>query len=319
MTLTAIAAPAPIPALPHRAINRAADLPPAAPSRPAVAVSIVIPAHDEEAVIERCLLAAATQTLPAWEILVVDNRSSDATAGIARRVAARHPRARIRVLAQHDELGLIPTRDAGFAAATGDILGRIDADTVIEPDWVERVVDAMSDPDVGAVSGPVAYYDLPFRGPALSDDLARRALRRLGRRYPFLYGCNMAIRADAWRAIRRDACRDPLDLMHEDIDLSVHLYEAGIAVAYAPALRAGASARRLSSSPAAFRAYVDRFERTYAAHGIDEWYLRAPQLLLRSAYWWSRVLHAIVPAHRTPAPRTTAAAATAPARPAVIA
>ncbi|GAA1731074.1 glycosyltransferase family 2 protein [Microbacterium paludicola] len=275
--------------------------------RPTPTVSIVIPAHDEEEVIERCLLAAADQTVAAWEILVVDNRSSDATSSIARRVAERHPDARIRVITQHAQVGLIPTRDIGFVVASGDVLGRIDADTVIGRDWVEQVTAAMRDPAVGAVSGPVAYYDLPFRGPAVSDDLARRALRRLGRRYPFLYGCNMAIRASAWREIRDEVCPDPLDLLHEDIDLSVHLYDAGIAVRYLPAMRAGASARRLSSSPAAFNAYVERFERTYAAHGIDEWYLRAPQLLLKAAYWWARVLHAVVPARRAaPAPAVRA-------------
>lgn len=152
-------------------------------------VSIVIPAFNEQAVIERCLEAAMDQTMPAHEILVIDNRSTDDTAALARRVAEHHPAARIRVIAQDAVQGLIPTRNAGFAAATGDVLGRIDADTVVGRDWVSHVARAMADPAVGAMSGPVAYYDLPFRGPQrISDDMARRALRRLGSKYPFLYG-----------------------------------------------------------------------------------------------------------------------------------
>ena len=263
-------------------------------------VSIIIPAFNEQAVIERCLEAAADQTVPAHEILVIDNRSTDDTAALARRVAERHPRAHIRVIAQDAMQGLIPTRNAGFAAATGDVIGRIDADTVIGRGWVFHVARAMADPAIGAVSGPVAYYDLPFRGPQrISDDMARRALRRLGSKYPFLYGCNMAIRADAWRTIEHDACRDDHDRLHEDIDLSVHLFEAGLPVGYVSAMRADVSARRLTTSPQEFRDYTRRFERTYASHQINEWYLRAPQVLLQSVYWWARILRRVAPAPRT--------------------
>lgn len=262
-------------------------------------VSIVIPAYNEEALIERCLLAAIDQTRAAYEILVVDNRSTDATAAVARRVAASHPEARIRVLSQGAEQGLVPTRNAGFAAATGQVLGRIDADALIDRHWVARVATVMAEATVGAVSGPVAYYDLPFAGGGrVSDDLARRTLRRLGRKYPFLFGSNMAIRATAWRNIEREACLDHADILHEDIDLSVHLHDAGIAVAYEPLMRATISARRLSTSPKSFRAYTKRFERTYAAHHIDQWYLAVPQRLLQGVYWWSRVLRVLVPAPR---------------------
>jgi glycosyltransferase involved in cell wall biosynthesis len=272
----------------------------AARGTPLPSVSIVIPAYNEEASIERCLLAAVNQTVPAVEILVIDNRSTDATADIARRVARQHPAARIRVIAQFDAQGLVPTRNVGFAEASGDVLGRIDADTLIEADWVEHVADAMIDPTVAAITGPVTYYDLPFRGPnGVSDDVVRRALRRLGTKYPFLYGSNMAIRATAWRAIEHDACADHDDVLHEDIDLSVHLHDAGMRVAYARAMRADVSARRLSSSPASFRAYNQRFENTYACHSIHHWYLKAPQVLLQAVYWAARAAHALSPAPRT--------------------
>lgn len=275
--------------------SRTADTPPT--------VAIVIPAYNEAAVIERCLRAALDQTRQAHEILVVDNRSTDATADIAREVASAHPEAPIRVLSQDDAQGLVPTRNRGFAAASADILGRIDADAVIDREWVARVSTVMREGEVGAVSGPVSYYDLPFAGgERVSDDLARRALRRLNPEYPFLFGSNMAIRASAWRAIERDACLDRADVLHEDIDLSVHLHDAGIRVAYEPAMRATVSARRLSTSPKSFRAYTDRFERTYAAHQIHRWQLAAPRLLLQGAYWWSRVLRRIVPASPAPVP-----------------
>lgn len=270
---------------------------------PLPSVSIVIPAHNEEASIERCLLAAVNQTVRAAEILVIDNRSTDATADAARGVARQYPAARIQVLAQFEAQGLVPTRNFGFAEASGDVFGRIDADTVIARDWVENVADAMINPAVAAVTGPVTYYDLPFRKQlGVSDDVVRRALRRLGTEYPFLYGSNMAIRATAWRAIEHDACTDPEDLLHEDIDLSVHLHDAGMHVAYDTAMRADVSARRLSTSPDSFRAYNQRFERTYARHSIDHWYLKAPQRLLQAVYWGVRAAGALSSTPRTVAP-----------------
>jgi glycosyltransferase involved in cell wall biosynthesis len=257
-------------------------------------VSIVIPAFNEESVIERCVRAALDQSIAAHEIIVVDNRSTDRTAEIVRAIAAEPGADRLRLVEQHTSQGLVPSRNAGFEAATGEILGRIDADTVIDHDWTWHVAEHMLDPQIGAVTGPVSYYDMPHPGwGGRADDFARRTFRHLGTRYPFLYGSNMAIRATAWDRIQDDTCRDEEDRFHEDIDLAVHLFEAGIRAAYEPTMRAGVSARRMDDAPADFRDYTRRFERTYANHGIDFWYLRAPQILLESLYWplrWARRL-----------------------------
>jgi cellulose synthase/poly-beta-1,6-N-acetylglucosamine synthase-like glycosyltransferase len=253
-------------------------------------VSVIIPAYDEEAVIERCVLAVASQTLPPHEILVVDNRSTDRTAALVHRLTAAHPWSRIRLIEQHAVQGLIPTRNAGFAAATGEVLGRIDADTVVAADWVQQVAEAMCDPRIAAVTGPVRYYDVgPGGVRRVSDHLVRRALHGLGTEYPFLYGSNMALRATAWRTIEPVACLDPEDLLHEDIDLAIHLYQAGLRAAYVPTMRVGVSARRVDTSPRAYRAYTRRFERTYDQHAVSHWHLKVPQLVLRGVYWPARI------------------------------
>ncbi len=271
------------------------DLRPEA-AAPTATVSVVVPAYDESAVIERCLAALVAQTVLPHEIVVVDNRSTDGTDRVARSFAGRHPHVPIRVLEQSQVQGLVPTRDHGFAAATGDILGRVDADTVVDPDWVARVSEALTRPGAGAVTGPVSYYDVPFRrSPTRSDDLVRRLLRLMSGDYPFLYGSNMALRADAWSAVRGTVCHDPEDLLHEDIDLAVHLRRAGIEVAYEPTMRASVSARRLRSSARSFRDYTARFERTYAAHEIDRWALQASPVLLQGVYWWARAMRALQP------------------------
>src|SRR4051812_34840530 len=106
---------------------------------PAQTVSIVIPAYNEEATIRHCLLAAINQTDPADEIIVVDNKSTDGTVAAVEAMQAAFPEANIRLIFQNEEQGITATRNAGFDAATSDIIGRIDSDSAIEPDWVEQV------------------------------------------------------------------------------------------------------------------------------------------------------------------------------------
>ncbi|WP_165065753.1 glycosyltransferase [Marisediminicola senii] len=260
------------------------DGPPTVPPR----VSVVIPAWNEEARITRCIAAVLAQTRAVHEIIVVDNLSTDRTAARVLRMMVEHPDAPIRLLAQDDEQGLVPTRNVGLDAATGDIIGRIDADTMLEPTWCAQLVELMSSPAVDAATGPVSYYDMPFVSVSAGqriDDRARRVLLGLGREYPFVFGSNMALRATAWRSIRSQCCTDEGDLMHEDIDVAIHLHRAGLTVAYCPELIASISARRLDTSPGQFSSYIARFDRTYRAHGIARWYLRAPRLVLALAYW----------------------------------
>lgn len=255
-------------------------------------VSIVIPAYNEESCIRQCLVAAIYQSVPAHEIIVVDNMSKDSTAEIVRHMQQEYPESNIILASQDSEQGLVPTRNHGLGIATGDVLGRIDADSIIEPDWVERVSDAFTDPEVMAATGPVVYYDMPLRRFGLkADDKMRQLVLKLARKqYHFLFGSNMAVRKSAWEIIKDQVCRDKEDLMHEDIDVSLHLAENNLLIRYVPAMVSGMSARRLEDSPKDYRYYVNRFDRTYSAHQITERVLRVPMLIFMSVYYPAKVL-----------------------------
>lgn len=248
-------------------------------------VGIVIPAYNEEATIRACVTAALGQTVAATEIVVVDNRSTDATSDILDDLIAQHPDAPLRVLRQESAQGITPTRNMGFDAITSDIIGRIDADTLLEPDWVEQVARVFVDPTIHAATGPVIYYDMPLRRyMARADDTARKAMFRLATSYSFLFGTNMALRRQAWWTIRDEVCLDPEDLMHEDIDISVHLYDQGLKAVYSSHMVAGMSARRIDDTPKDFYDYVQRFDRTYRHHGIRKRRLRAPAWVYLAVY-----------------------------------
>ncbi len=255
----------------------------------------MIPAFNEESVIRPCLFAALYQSVPAAEIIVVDNKSTDATADLVRQVQAEYPDAPLKLLRQDEEQGLIPTRNFGLDQAKGDVLGRIDADSILEPDWVEQVQNAFADPDVMAATGPVLYYDMPLRRFGLeADDQMRRFVLKLAKnQYHFLFGSNMAVRREAWTIIRDDVCRDEADEMHEDIDISVHLADHALKILYVPEMVSGMSARRLEDSPKDYRYYVTRFDRTYANHKIRNRVVRAPRLIFMGVYYPAKLLRRV--------------------------
>lgn len=252
-----------------------------------VKVSIVIPAYNEEKVIRRCVESCVNQSVPPLEILVIDNKSKDSTKEIVQSLIKEYPDAGIKYLQQFDKQGLIPTRNFGLDQAKGDVIGRIDADTRLTKDWVKVLTETFSDPEVAAATGPVAYYDLPggTSKPAMkADDITRRLMLKLGRQYHFVFGSNMALRKTAWETIRSETCLDEEDLFHEDIDISIHLAQHGLKVAYNPLMRAGMSARRLEDKPKDFMNYVKRFSRTYNAHGIKNLGVRAPMVVFSAIY-----------------------------------
>lgn len=255
-------------------------------------VSVVVPAYNEAANIVPCLQALANQIVPPYEVIVVNNRSTDHTAELVQAFQEQHPSFPLALLEQNNVQGLIPTRNYGFAHVSGDVIGRIDADSRVFPDWVAAVKNALHSTEISGVTGPVSYYDMPFEKlTGRVDHLARRAFLALGKEYHFLFGSNMAITSLAWEAIADLASRDEEDLLHEDIDLALTLQRHGLRVGYSKYMRAAISSRRIDTPHKDFMHYVGRFGRTYEAHGVNNWHLHAPPTALKVSYWPLRGIH----------------------------
>jgi glycosyltransferase involved in cell wall biosynthesis len=249
-------------------------------------VSLVIPAYNEESHLAACLNAIAAQTVRPFEVIVVDNNSTDQTATIAR----RYP---FVTLLQESRQGVVYARNRGFDAARGDIIGRTDADGILAEDWVAQVQTVFSDPAVAAASGVVGYRDVAlkqvFDG---TDALIRRYLaNRTGRVHEtFLYGVNMAIRRQAWLGVRQSVCHERR--MHEDIDLAVHLSQASHHVVFAAAMQATISPRQANSPPRAFHTYVWSSPRVYATHNmISQRYMYPVAFCVSALYVPIRLLY----------------------------
>ena len=99
-------------------------------------VSIVMPAHDTRPYVGEAIAAIQAQTHREWELIVVDDASSDGTPDVVAAIAARDPR--VRLVRQSECRGPGPTRNTGIALARGRWLAFQDSDDLWDPDKLER-------------------------------------------------------------------------------------------------------------------------------------------------------------------------------------
>ncbi|MFZ7088425.1 glycosyltransferase family 2 protein [Curtobacterium sp. RRHDQ10] len=181
----------------------------------ALRVTVVVPVLDDADQLRACLGALARQTRPADEVIVVDNGSSDESVRVALRAGA---------VVLHEPVRAIGAAAArGYDAATGDLVARIDSDTVVPTDWLARATGWFADPLVTAVTGPGRLRGLgPVEGAFWQSAymtayfvLVWGSLAR-----PPLFGSNMVVRRDAWLAVRGRVHRTDPEV-HDDIDLAL--------------------------------------------------------------------------------------------------
>jgi glycosyltransferase involved in cell wall biosynthesis len=130
-------------------------------------MSLVLCCHNSARRLPETLGHLAAQQVPAgaeWEVVLVDNASTDGTAEAARRIWGDGP-APLRVV-EEPRAGLSWARLAGARAARYDALTLVDDDNWLAPDWLVRSLDVLRDhPNVGAVGGcSVAVCEVPTPG-----------------------------------------------------------------------------------------------------------------------------------------------------------
>jgi cellulose synthase/poly-beta-1,6-N-acetylglucosamine synthase-like glycosyltransferase len=124
-------------------------------------VSVVIPARNEAEVLERTLDSLLAQDYAGqWEIVVVDDRSTDHTPNVLTRMAATSPVIRaVRVTEPNPPSPKKHALALGIRHATGEVIATTDADCLYDPSWLREMVSHLA-PDVGVVAG-LTVFDLP--------------------------------------------------------------------------------------------------------------------------------------------------------------
>jgi glycosyltransferase involved in cell wall biosynthesis len=182
-------------------------------SRQRLGVSVVICCHNSETLLPATVLRLKNQHASdvSWEVLVIDNASTDKTALVARECWGDDWPAPMRII-HEPRLGLCYARERAFEEAQYEIVSFVDDDNWVTPEWVCTVSECMSaDSKLGAIGSlNTAVADVPFpewfsrychyyaawayREPATFPTWA-------------LSGAGMSIRKSTWQNLRRDGFR----------------------------------------------------------------------------------------------------------------
>jgi len=199
-------------------------LPPTLTSAPAA--SVVVPAYDAVGTIGRCIESLKQLNYPDYEIIVVDDGSTDSTAAIAESAGARTLRLPHR--------GLAAARNAGLAAARGRVIAFIDADAEADRDWLYHLAEVLTRRQAAAAGGQnfapkltstVAAAIAAAPGQAQEVRLGDQDLAQL-------CGCNMAV--DKSKLGPRQLFDCAFTNAGDDVDFSWRLRDVEMTLAYAP-------------------------------------------------------------------------------------
>ena len=201
-------------------------LPPPLPRYPRI--SVVVCAYNSERTMAACLASLEALDYPDYEVIVVNDGSTDGTLDIAERFPF------CRILSQPNK-GLSVARNVGAEAATGEIVAYTDSDCVADPDWLTYLVARMEAGNLAACGGPnfpppedslvPAAVAVSPGGPThvlLSDEVAEH-----------IAGCNMAFRREVLLAL---GGFDPIyRAAGDDVDICWRFQDAGHAIGFSAA------------------------------------------------------------------------------------
>ncbi len=168
----------------------------------AVEISVIVCTHNRSAVLRRTLLSLSDMELPPdlpWEVLVVDNNSTDDTRQIVESLRA-HELPNLRYVFERQQ-GLSFARNRGIAEAKGEILTFTDDDVIVAKDWLVEVRKAFQEFQPACVGGRIllhpdlrlpAWWDKRWNGSLSELDLGEHVILD-----EFGYGANMSFRREA--------------------------------------------------------------------------------------------------------------------------
>jgi glycosyltransferase involved in cell wall biosynthesis len=158
--------------------------------------SVIVPCFNCEAFLERCLTALSTQTWPRneYEVILVDNNSTDGSLKIARRFPGV-------ILLNETVQGSYAARNFGVRHSSGRLIAFIDPDCEGGPAWLETMAAAFARPGTAVALGDVRFARESF-GLTLAADYETQKAKYVwgghGRRLGYVYANNMTVCRDVF-------------------------------------------------------------------------------------------------------------------------
>ncbi len=262
-------------------------------------VSVIVLSWNGRQHLEVCLAALRRQQPPGcdWEILVLDNGSTDGTGPWVRR---HHPQ--VRLIVSPVNLGFCAGNNRLVDEAEGDAIVLLNNDTRPRPEWLGELVEALASAgdDVAAVSGRIVDWAgkrldfargvLTFDGHAFQQDygrpLAEVEIPAAGSELLFACGGNMIVRRRSF--LEAGGFDEGYFAYLEDVDLGWRLWAGGQRVLFAPSAvvhhRSMATSQQLGNENRGFLFERNAFMTAYKNYETDLWRQLAPAILLTLAH-----------------------------------
>lgn len=200
-------------------------------------ISFIIPAYNEEKRILQCINSIRSEVFrynTHWEIIVVDNNSTDWTAVTASRAGA--------IVIKEEKKGVVWARQAGANIAKYELLAFIDADAIMPKNWIAATIKHFFDDTVVGASGRLRFYDVPDYINKVNKYLYYPLAMFLHHYYPTMQGGNFVIRKSAFE--KMGGFDTSIEFWGEDTMTAIKLSKIG-RIILDPQMEINTSGRRL--------------------------------------------------------------------------
>ncbi len=202
-------------------------------------VSVIIPAYNEEEVIEECLQSLENQSFKDYRVILIDDASTDSTKSLILQFCQKHPDRFF--LHEYGKVGPGKARNLSAYQCGSEYLLFMDADCIATPTWIEKLLEGFQTDEIGSVGGP---HLAPPRSNRFQKQIESclQSLRFFMDFYKRDSGklrevahnplCNVAYRRDVFMRLR--GFREDL-FPGEDVELDLRVRGEGFKIMFSPA------------------------------------------------------------------------------------
>jgi glycosyltransferase involved in cell wall biosynthesis len=191
-------------------------------------VSVVVASHNGDRTLKTCLDSLERQNYPDYEIILVDDGSTDTTPSIA----AQHPN--VHCVRHERNLGLSAARNTGIAAANGEIVAFTDSDCRADVDWLRYLVGELVGGEFVGMGGHnfLPPEDSPVAAAVMVSPGGPAHVMLTDRQAEHIPGCNMAFYK--WALVEVGGFDPIFRKAGDDVDLCWRLQQAGHKIGFSP-------------------------------------------------------------------------------------
>src|SRR5712691_11211100 len=250
-------------------------------------ISILIASYNRSSSLLKFLHELTRQVVPQgldWEVLIVDNNSTDGTGKAVAPFVQENPH-RFRYFLETRQ-GKSAALNTGIKESRGEILAFTDDDCLPNPDWLSSIVEEFSaDPSLGAIGGRFELYNKQDKPVSIRTCTQRTLISTPNQLFSLLIGCNMAVHRRVCERVQEfDTSLGPGNRTRalEDMDFLYRIYKQGFKMVYSPTVLVFHNHGRRSEAD------VQSLTRNYLI-GRGAFYckhiLRGDRDILKISYW----------------------------------